>query len=324
LRRITASVLMALVTVGAPAVAQADTTERNAGDCRLGKVVAQQTLLSPKAATFYSVDALNPDVVRRGRMYYMFFSGNQVHTAAGDWRTGVATARSPLGPFRVRRWLQGNFLNGGTVVRNGRFWQAYSHNERGGELAVSRNGRAWRRVAAIPSLSAFGWPVSADYSLQRVRGALRMYMLVRPAPVGLGGSLASIDWTRQGWRRFRVLLSPSAEPWENADLGEPASIRIGSTHLLLYTATAAGDAVRSIGLAARATPAHWKRCGNRPLIAPGAPWGPAVSIDPSPLRVGNKLYVYYGGGLSNSIASDLAGAIGVRVYKLRRSGEAKR
>lgn len=287
-----------------------------AAACDLGTVLTERTLLTPRADTFYSVDSLNPDVVKRGSTYFMFFSGNDVHTPAGDWRTGVATATRPGGPFRVRNWLRGNFLNGGTAVWRGRFWQAYSHNRRGGELAVSSDARHWRRVSAIPDLSSRGWPVSADYFVERRRAGLRVYMLVRSSPVGLNGSLASIDWRHGRWGRFRVLLSPGRQPWENADLGEPATIGLPDRRLLLYTATASADAIRSIGLAVRDTDGSWARCGTSPLIAPGAAWGPAISIDPSPLREGRRLYVYYGAGTGNSIASDLDGAIGVRVYAL--------
>src|SRR3954447_12084002 len=98
------------------------------GACRIGRVVAERALLQPRPGTFYSVDALNPDVVRKGRTYYMFFSGNNVRTFGGDWRTGVATARSPRGPFRVRPGLPGDFVNGGTAVFRRRFWQAAYRN----------------------------------------------------------------------------------------------------------------------------------------------------------------------------------------------------
>jgi hypothetical protein len=281
--------------------------------CRLGKRVADRVLLTPRPGTFYSVDALNPDVVRRGRTYYMFFSGNHIHTVGGNWRTGVATARSPLGPFRVRRWLRGDFLNGGTAVWRGRFWQAHS-GRAGNELTVSRDGARWRRVARIPGLSPRGWPLSADYFAEALRNRLRIYMLVRRNPIGLGGSLASIDWHRGRWGHFRVLLSPSARPWETADLGEPAVVRIRGRRLLFYTATAEGNFTRSIGLA-RARGRGFARCARRPVIGPRGPRGANIAIDPSPLRVGRRLYVYYGAGPGRSIAADLGGMVVVRTYR---------
>ena len=60
------------------------------------------------------------------------------------------------------------------------------------------------------------------------------------------------------------------------------------------------------------------RCSKRPLIGTGAPWGKAVSIDPSVLVEGNRVYVYYGAGSGKSIASDLGGGVGVNVYRLPR------
>src|SRR3954465_15594774 len=42
-----------------------------------------------------------------------------------------------------------------------------------------------------------------------------------------------------------------------------------------------------------------------PLIGAGAPWGPAVSINPSVLVEGRRMYVYYGAGSGGSIAADL-------------------
>jgi hypothetical protein len=40
-----------------------------------------------------------------------------------------------------------------------------------------------------------------------------------------------------------------------------------------------------------------------------------VSIDAVGVAVGRRLYVYYGAGSGLSIASDLKGGIGVRVYE---------
>jgi hypothetical protein len=316
-KRLAIAAVLALALLSAGEAAAAGTRSPR---CDLGPVRAERTLLEPRVGTFYSVDALNPDVVKRGGTYHLFFSGNSLHTPGGQWRTGVATARSPLGPFRVWRGFAGDFLNGGTAVWRGRFWQAYTHNRRGGELAMSRDGVRWGRVAAIPNLARHGFPLSADYFLERVPGGLRMYMLVRRALTGLGGGLATIDWRRGRWRRFRTLLFPSALAWESADIGEPAAVRLRRRrHLLFYTATAGIDARRTIGFAAQDRAGRWRRCGKRPVIGPGARWAPDVSIDPSLLVEGDRVYVYYGGGRGLSIAADLAGAIGVRVYELPRA-----
>jgi hypothetical protein len=282
-------------------------------DCGIGRLVTQRPLLSPRPYTFYSVDALNPDVVRRGRTYYMFFSGNRAHSPAGIWRTGVATSHSPLGPFRVRPDALGDFSNGGTTLWHGRFWQATSDYRYGNVLMASRDGRHWRRITQLPSLPA--WPTMADFSLQRRRGGLRIYMLVRARNgVGAGGTIATLDWIGGRWRHFRASLAPGPLPWENLDLGEPAPIP--DRPLVLYTATAAAGSIRTIGLARRTASGRWVHCSARPLIGAGAPWARTISTDPSALVEGDQLYVYYGGGSGTSIAADLGGAIGVNVYRV--------
>lgn len=279
-------------------------------------MVTQRPLLLPRPGTFYSVDALNPDVVRRGRTYYMFFSGNREHSPAGLWRTGVATSRSPLGPFRVHPGLRGAFLNGGTTLWRGQFWQATTHYKYGTVLMSSRNGLRWRRVAPIPAPP--GWPVMADFYLRPRGSALRAYMLVRTNPTtSSGGNIASMDWIDGKWTRFKALLPPGPLPWENLDLGEPAVFSVPGRELMLYTATAAPEGTRTIGLARRAASGSWVRCAKRPFIGTGAPWGEAISIDPSVLVEGNRVYVYYGAGSGKSLASDLGGAIGLNVYRVK-------
>ena len=59
-----------------------------AAACDLGRPVAERILVAPRAATWYSVDALNPDVVRWRHRYWLFFSGNEARTATGGpaWR----------------------------------------------------------------------------------------------------------------------------------------------------------------------------------------------------------------------------------------------
>jgi hypothetical protein len=284
--------------------------------CSLGHVVAERPLLLPRTGTFYSVDALNPDIVRKGRVYYLFFSGNSEHSPGGVWRTGVAIARSPLGPFRVLPTFQGRFLNGGTTVWHGRFWQATLSYDYGNVLITSRDARRWRRVASIPAPA--GWPVAADFYLQARPDRLRVFMLVRRSPtIPAGGTIAVMDWIRASgrWTRFRTLLAPGVLPWDNLDLGEPALAALPGRALLLYTATAAGTATRTIGIARRLRTGAWQRCARKPLIGSGAPWGTAVSIDPSVLVEGNMTYVYFGAGSGTSIAADLGGGIGVRVYR---------
>ena len=214
--------LCALTAVAATCAATSRPAE--AKPCDLGQVIAKRPLLLPSPSTFYSVDVLNPDVVRKGRTYYMFFSGNREHTPAGLWRTGLATSRSPLGPFRVQRGLRGTFLNGGTTMWRGRFWQATSHYRYGNVLMSSRNGRRWRRVAQIPAPDE--WPTIADFYLRPRGNGLRAYMLVRATNgAAVGGTIAALDWRHGKWSGFRTLLAPGPLAWENTDLGEPGALQ---------------------------------------------------------------------------------------------------
>jgi hypothetical protein len=62
----------------------------------------------------------------------------------------------------------------------------------------------------------------------------------------------------------------------------------------------------------------WQRVGNRPLIAAGGPaWKAENAIDPSPLVVGNRLYVYYAGGRRSSLGGNMTGTIGARIFDLQ-------
>jgi hypothetical protein len=306
------AVVLAATFVAAP------TDEARAGECALGRVIAERTLIKPASSTFYSVDALNPDITRtRDGRWQLFFSGNDQHTAAGNWRTGFATSASPFGPFRVDSVARADRLNGGTVRWRGRLWQMSTHNRRGGELAVSTSGRRWRRVAGSPALPD-AYSFAADHYLQVIsRRTLRLYALLRRRDHPLLGEIGVADYRSGHWTGMRSILKPGPRAWENTDLGEPAVVTLpDGRELMLYTATAGSGAARTIGLARRTADGSWARCGTRPVIGPGAPWARAIAIDPSVSVNRGILYVYYGGGSGYSIASDLRGAIGVRAYRL--------
>jgi hypothetical protein len=183
------------------------------------------------------------------------------------------------------------------------------------------DGIHWRLDGRLPTFrSRLGTMEAHDLALEPRADGLTAYMLLRSPTGGLIGTLARADWRHSRWGPLTLLLAPSAEPWENLDLGEPAPFRASGAHYLLYTGTAQDSARRSIGLAREVAPGRWLRCSHSPFIAPGAAWGRALAIDPSPLVVGNCFYVYYGGGTGTSIASDLGGAIGVRVHRLPTTG----
>lgn len=285
--------------------------------CDLGQPIGERALIRPREGTGYSVDALNPDVVRRGGTYHLYFSGNQAEEDTGEWHTYFATSRSPTGPFRVTDW-EGDSVNGGTAVWRGRLYQARTLNDGGADLAVSDDGSDWRTVTSIPQDGVPGTPyrLTADYALERAGPGLRLWFLGRSDPGGFSGAAASLDLRGREWANPATAIEPGTEPWEDADIGEPYAFTLRGRHYLLYTATSAATTVRSIGLAVQGANGEWRRCGREPVIRPGAPWGSVVSIDPSALVVGDRLHIYYGGGSNKSIGANLDGAIGVRTYRV--------
>ena len=115
---------------------------RAGGPCAFGAPVSERVVLAPAPGTFYSVDVLNPDVVRTRHGYRLYFSGNDRRTDAGFWRTGVARSDSPTGRFRVDPGVRLRFLNGGTTRSGGRWYHAASVTAPAGSGPPRCTGRA--------------------------------------------------------------------------------------------------------------------------------------------------------------------------------------
>jgi hypothetical protein len=285
--------------------------------CHLGRPLAERALLLPRPGSFYSIDALSPDIVKWHGRYLLYFSGNDTHGPIGRWHTGVAVSRYALGPFRVVDGFVMPFLNGGTVAWRGRLWQATGRSWQYpyGDLLVSRDGFRWRKIAAVPQVVG-PYVLTADLSLQVLGDRLRLYAIGRREGIELASRIINLDYAHGRWTNLRTLLYPGAFPWEAIDLGEPAVFTWRGQTGLLYTGTAVNNA-RSTGLALKSRSGGWRRCSPRPLIAAGASrWGSGVSIDAVGLVDRLGLYVYYGAGDGLSLSSDLGGGIGVRVYRL--------
>lgn len=273
-------------------------------------------MLLPRAGTFYSQDVLNPDVVRRGNLYYLFFSGNRAATDAGDWRTGVAVSRSPTGGFHVLPQVQAPFLNGGTRVIGKTFVQMATPTDFGQpRIYKSRNLRTWKQGAAMPAGIPGSWNAFQSDPYYDASG--RVYFAARPGPGG--ADLGVRRYFGNGkWGAARTVLRRGAPgAWDATDLGEPSVFSYGKERFMLYAGLGQSGGARQVGLA-RLTPQGWKRVGKHPLIAAGgAPWYRKNAIDPSPLVVGNKLYVYFGGGKRTSLGGNMDGTIGVRTFNVR-------
>lgn len=283
--------------------------------CSLGVLQRNQPLLRPRPRSFYSVDALNPDVVAYHGKYLMYFSGNSVSsTIQPRWVTGLAVASRPMGPFRVDARFRGHYLNGGTTLWRGRLWHLVEVVPGTvNELATSVDGRTWHHVAWLPTFVSNGVKVAgADFSLFVEHGELVASMfLVHTRPLGSAFALGRVHFDGRRWHGFETVLRRDASlPYEGYDVGEPEifDTAAGET-AMLYGATAA-DNVRSIAMAVLRQ-GRWVRCGNNPVIRAGVPWAHTIAIDPSVLRIGPVTYVYYGGASSTGLGSNLSGAIGV-------------
>lgn len=276
-----------------------------------------RVVLRPKAETFYSVDVLNPDLVRRGNRWLLFFSGNSAQHDAGEWRTGLATSHSVSGRFRVRRSALGSFFNGGTVLTGGRF--LHGANLEGRIEPVLFSGRrpaAWREVSPMPFPEEWNWRRwQSDLYLDPRRDRLDIYFAGRPGPGGADLGLAHFD---QGhWWGFRQVLAREEGRWDQLDLGEPAVFRAGGNTYMLYGGLRMTGEPRHIGLAVKQG-GRFTPCGNRPLIAAHRPWASQNAIDPEPVVAGKRLHVFYGGGRRPSLGGDMHGVILHRSYRLRR------
>ena len=284
--------------------------------CAFGRPVEQSVVLEPRTGTFYAADALNPDVVRFRRRYLLYFSGNR---SAADpdlpasWHTGVAVAARPWGPFRVVARVRLPFLNGGTIVDGRRLLQAASENLRSAPVVYSsRDGMRWDPLVQLPQPSGANWRrLESDFSLVRRRGGFDAYFAGRMAR---GADIGVAHYRGGRWTGFQRLLRRIPGAWDGFDLGEPAFFRLHGRSYLLYVGMHAEGQPRQIGLA-YLTRHGWRRCG-RPFI-PVAPSYPENAIDPEPLVVGDRLYVFFGGGSSPSVTGGMRGRILLRTYRLR-------
>jgi hypothetical protein len=276
---------------------------------------AGRILLAPRGGTFYSEDVLNPDVVKRGNLYYLFFSGNQAPTDVGDWRTGVASSRNPLGGFRVLPQMQAEFLNGGTRVIGRAFVQfATPLDFSQPAFYKSRDLAHWRRGTQMPAGPAGSWNALQSDAFYDQSGCV--YFAARPGPGG--ADIGVRRYLGRGRWGHAELIFQRGVPgtWDSLDLGEPAIFRYRNQRYMLYVGLGNYGGARQVGLA-RFTGLGWQRVGKRPVIAAGtAAWNAQNAIDPSPLVAGSKLYVYYAGGRRPSLGGNMRGTIGVRVFNL--------
>ena len=282
--------------------------------CGLGTIESERVVLRPRSGTFYSVDVLNPDVVRFRDRYFLFFSGNSVRHDAGVWQTGLATSRSPGGPYSVEQRVSANFYNGGTATVAGRLIHGANVNGRREPfLFTSRNGRRWRVIGRMPTPTGPSWRFLQSDLYLRARGrGVDVYFAGRPAAEG--ADLGVARYVSGRWRNVSIILKRDLRRWDGADLGEPAVFGVGGRRYMLYVGMA--ERTLQAGRLAYQAGRRWLPCSDRPLIPIGGQFAPKNAIDPEPLVVGDRLFLFYGAGRTDSQGGNMNGRIVVRTYRL--------
>jgi hypothetical protein len=248
----------------------------------------------------------------------MFFSGNdRPDLHEGHWRTGLAIARRPMGPFYITHRAF-PFLNGGTIWDGQHFYQAASETQDQwrGAIYRSRTAERWTRLVSVPTSP--GWSaLRTDFYLQRRRYGLGVYFAGRRGFVGADIGVTTLRASI--WSPARIVLRRRPGSWEGFDLGEPAVFRARSQRYLLYAGMARDGGPRRVGLA-HWEGSRWQRCG-RPFIRLSRHY-PQNAIDPEPLVEDGRLYVYFGGGERASAFGAMNGTIWVRAYALAAGNQA--
>jgi hypothetical protein len=225
-------------------------------------------------------------------------------------------ADRPDGPFVVDQSVSHPFFNGGTLAFKGRLlhlgsvpdWVAPVLHE------SADGGRGWERLSARPVPRGPSWrALQSDAYVYRKRPGIAVYFAAREG--ASGAHIGSARYRNGRWTRFRVALNRVPGTWDGLDLGEPAVFRARGTTWMLYGGLGDHGEPRHIGLA-RLTPRGWRRCGSEPFVSAGRGWYLSNAIDPEPEVVGDRLYLYFGGGLTPSLGGNMRGTIGLRVYRL--------
>jgi hypothetical protein len=219
---------------------------------------------------------------------------------------GWPIASRPEGPFRVQRGIRLPFLNGGTAWDGRRFYQAATSSS-GAFLYRSDDGRRWSPLAPIPEPGTPAWDLwRSDFSLVRRPHGLDLYYAGRPGPSG--ADLGLLRYRRGRFRDAGRIL----ERRDELDLGEPALFRVSGRTYMLYGSLPREGAPRQIEFAL-VTAHGLERCGS--LVRPSRRY-PGNAIDPEPLVIGDRLYLYFGGGERPSLGGNMRGTVWLRVYRL--------
>ncbi len=275
---------------------------------------------------FDSVDALNPVVVKRGEVYFNFYSGYDGRT----WHTGLATSTDGIAWRKRGKVLspdsatwEGSYIaaNGAALFADGAFLHWYHAGPRNLPsigFARSHDGQSWTKhptpvLAPGPRGSWDERGVADPYAIQ-IDGVFYLYFLgqdrARRQRLGVARSRDGVKWEKL--RSNPILEVGGDGGFDERGLGEPAVWRANGAYWMLYTGR---DAVenRRLGLAASINGVAWRKTGTP--FAGAEPWNGRVVCDPS-VEVGpDGVRVWFGGGNVASPDENLHGQIGFGVLR---------
>jgi predicted GH43/DUF377 family glycosyl hydrolase len=274
-------------------------------------------------------DALNPSMVRRGAVYFNFYSGYDGRV----WRTGLATSTDGLHWKKEgvvlapeTRAGEGDYIaaNGSALFHEGEFWYWYQAGPKETPrlgLARSADGRHWRKEP-FPVLD-FGPRGSWDergladpYVIEMGQYFYLFYLgQDRAARQRLG-----VARSRDGrhWQKLRtnpILELGKYGAFDEMGLGEPAVWAGQGYYWMLYAGRDAHEN-RRLGMARSTDGVHWQKL---PAIFEGRqPWDAKVLCDPTIELLDGRLAAWFGGGDVGSPDENLNGQIGVAILRLTK------
>jgi predicted GH43/DUF377 family glycosyl hydrolase len=274
-------------------------------------------------------DALNPSIVRRGEVYFNFYSGYDGRL----WRTGLATSTDGLHWKKEgvvlapdARAGEGDYIaaNGSVLFHEGEFWYWYQAGPKPTPqlgLARSADGRHWRK-ARFPVLD-FGPRGSWDERALADPYVIEMQQYFYLFYLGqdrAGRQRLGVARSRDGehWQKLRtnpILELGKYGAFDEMGLGEPA-VWVGQGYYWMLYAGRDAYENRRLGMARSTDGVHWQKL---PAIFEGSqPWDAKVLCDPTIELLDGRLAAWFGGGDTRSPDENLNGQIGVAILRLTK------
>jgi predicted GH43/DUF377 family glycosyl hydrolase len=272
-------------------------------------------------------DVLNPSVVRKGPLFYNFYSEFDGKT----WRTSLATSTDGHAWTKQGRVLapdpqtwEGNYIaaNGSALFENGRWWYWYQAGDHGVPrigLARSADARHWVKEsqAVLEPGPRGAWDERGvgDPYVVKLRGEFYVYYLgqnrARQQQIGLARSPDGVHWTKLRSNPVLTIPWPGTGRPDDNGLGEPAVWQSNGWYWMLYTGRSANEQ-RSLIAERSSDGVHWQpqtAYFPGPRGDPGA-WDREVVCDAAVLLENGRIRFWFGGGDKPRPDENLDGQIG--------------